>query len=246
MFYDGLATNTIDEHLKNIYDVDVDSSNIWRWVQKYSKMACDYLYQFPVKLSNVWIIDETMVKVNGVNHWFWDVIDQDTRFLVGTHLSRKRTLSDATILFRKCKYRAKNKPKMIFSDKMWAYHRAINRVFYSRFADKRTEHIQVKGLTKSAEKNIIERFHGSVKQRYKVMRGLKTTKSAKIILETWGMVHYNYFKPHETLGDIPPIQKTDYKPKFSNWVELIDEMENVLLDNPFVCNVPKWGDLEGL
>ena len=78
------------------------------------------------------------------------------------------------------------------------------------------------------------------------MRGLKTKRSAKVILETWGMVHYNYFKPHESLGDVPPIQKTDYKPKFSNWVELIDIMEGPQ-DNPVIIStIPKWGDLEAL
>ena len=245
MFYDGIATNTIDEQLKNIYDVKVDSSNIWRWVQKYTKRAIDYLYQFQVELSDIWVVDETVVKINGVNYWFWDVIDQDTRFLVGTHLSKKRTIHDATILFKKCKYKAKNKPKIIFSDQMASYHKAINRVFYSRYADRGTDHIQTQGLTKSAEQNIIERFHGSVKQRYKVMRGLKTVKSAKVILEGWSTIHYNFFKPHESIGDVPPIYKTDYKPEFTNWVELIDVMESVS-ENPIKSNIPHWADLEAL
>ena len=246
MFYDGVATNTIDEQLNNIYGVKPDSSNIWRWVQKYTKRALDYLYQYQVSTSGIWIVDETVVKINGVNHWFWDVIDQDTRFLVGTHLSKDRTIRDATVLFKKCKYRVKQKPKMIFSDKMKAYHKAINRVFYSRYADRQTEHITVRGLTTSAEKNIIERFHGTLKQRYKVMRGLKTTRSAKIILEGWSNIHYNFFKPHESIGDVPPIYKTDYEPTFSNWVELIDKMEDVR-DNPVVIsNIPHWGDLEAL
>lgn len=245
MFYDGIATNTIDEQIRNIYNIEVDSSNIWRWVQKYSKRAIDYLYQFQVKTSGIWIVDETQIKINGKPYWFWDVIDQDTRFLVGTHLSKDRTVRDATVLFKKCKYKVKEKPRMIFSDKMLSYPRAINRVFYSRYADRRTEHIQVKGLTKSVEQNIIERFHGSIKQRYKVMRGLKTTKSAKIILEGWSTIHYNFFKPHESIGDVPPVFKTDFEPNFSNWVELIDVMEDVK-SNPIRRNIPHWADLEAI
>lgn len=245
MYYDGVATTTIDEQIKNIYGVDVDSSNIWRWVQKYSKRAIDYLYQFQVKTSRIWVVDETVVTINGVNHWFWDVIDQDTRFLVGTHLSKNRTIKDATILFKKCKYKVTEKPKIIFSDSLASYPKAINKVFYSHFGDKRTEHIQMKGITKSAEQNIIERFHGSIKQRYKVMRGLKTTKSAKIILEAWSTIHYNYFKPHESIGNVAPIYKTDFKPEFSNWVELIDKMEEVR-SNPIKSNIPHWADLEAI
>ena len=212
---------------------------------KYSKKAIDYLYQFQVKLSRVWIVDETVVKINGKPYWFWDVIDQDTRFLVGTHLSRTRSAMEATILFKKCKYRAKQKPVMIFSDKMMTYHKAINRVFYSRYVERRPEHVQVHGLTESIEKNIIERFHGSVKQRYKVMRGLKTVKSAKIILEGWSNVHYNFFKPHESIGDIPPVYMTDFEPNFSNWVELIDVMEEAR-GNPIKSNIPHWADLEAI
>ena len=245
MFYDGIATNTIDEQILNIYGVKVDSSNIWRWVQKYSKKAIDYLYQFQVKTSGFWVVDETVVKINGVNHWFWDVIDLDTRFLVGTHLSKDRTVRDAIVLFKKCKYKVKDKPKMIYSDKMLSYPRAINKVFYSRYKDRKTEHIQVRGLTKSVEQNIIERFHGTLKQRYKVMRGLKTTKTAKIILEGWSTIHYNFFKPHISIGNVPPIYKTDFLPNFKNWTELIDVMQDAR-DNPIKQNIPHWADLEAI
>jgi len=38
------------------------------------------------------------------------------------------------------------------------------------------------------------------------MRGLKTPESALLILNGW-LVHYNFFKEHEALGNIPPAQK---------------------------------------
>lgn len=77
------------------------------------------------------------------------------------------------------------------------------------------------------------------------MRGLKSVRSAKIILEGWSNVHYNFFKPHETLGDIPPALEVDLHLPFSNWVELIQVIEDVR-ENPIKSRIPKWGDLEAL
>ncbi|MBI2937188.1 MAG: DDE-type integrase/transposase/recombinase [Thaumarchaeota archaeon] len=37
--------------------------------------------------------DETVIKVDGNNKWFWEAIDEETRFLVASYLSDSRSLA---------------------------------------------------------------------------------------------------------------------------------------------------------
>lgn len=69
--------------------------------------------------------------------------------------------------------------------------------------------------------NIIERFQGTVKERTKVMRGLKTIESAKIISEGF-IIHYDFLRPHMTLKNKTPAVTTGLKLPFKTWIELVD------------------------
>ena len=37
--------------------------------------------------SDEWYADETVVKISGVKHYLWFVVDSETRFVIGYHLS---------------------------------------------------------------------------------------------------------------------------------------------------------------
>jgi len=53
------------------------------------------------------------------------------------------------------------------------------------------------------------------------MRGLKTRKSAKLITDGW-LVHYNFFRKHEALGDKTPAEKAGVKFPFKNWLDVVN------------------------
>jgi len=224
MFFDGIATNALDEQLKSQYYLDVSSSTVWRWIMKYAKLASIYTSQYPIELGPVWMVDETQMKIGGKVYWFWDVIDTKTRFLVGSHLSRTRKQSDAIQLLKLCKARALHPPKYILTDRLLIYERAVWKAFYTLKKETRATHIESEGMRSPTNINILERFHGSIKQRTKVMRGLKSPTSAKIILQG-SVVHYNFFRPHGYLeGDTPSIA-ANHPLQFSNWSELLVAMD---------------------
>jgi transposase-like protein len=93
---------------------------------------------------------------------------------------------------------AGKKPRVVITDSLPAYPQAIGDVFGCD-----TRHIRYKGITKEPNNNILERFHGSLKSRTKVMRGLKSMESAKLFTDGW-LVWYNYLRPHESLGNHTP------------------------------------------
>ncbi len=160
-----------------------------------------------------------MLAIGSEKLWFWDIICASSRFLLASHISIKRTTRDARILMERASKRVGKTPTVIITDKLQAYLDGIELTFGADM-----KHIAAKGLT--GKKNIIERFHGSLKARTKVMRGLKKRETAKLFTDGW-LSHYNFFRPHESIGDKTPAQKAGIRFPFRNWLDIVQDSRNI-------------------
>lgn len=61
--------------------------------------------------SDEWHADETVVKIAGKKHYIWFIIDSETRFVLGFHLSPHRDSPQAFSLFDDVK--KYGKPKLL-------------------------------------------------------------------------------------------------------------------------------------
>lgn len=84
---------------------------------------------------------------------------------------------------------------------------------------KDTEHIQSRPFAIGDNTQKIERFHGTLKQRTKVMRGLKNLETAVDFVNGW-LVHYNYLRPHDALDDKTPAEVAGVKFPYKNWADI--------------------------
>ncbi|MFW6125615.1 MAG: DDE-type integrase/transposase/recombinase, partial [Chloroflexota bacterium] len=147
--------------------------------------------------------------------WFWDIIDQRTRFLLASHMSTSRGAHDARVVMTKAAQRAQKAPKVVITDKLSSYLDGIELTF-----GREAKHIAAKGLTASPNTNLIERFHGSLKARTKVMRGLKKRMTANLVMNGW-LVHYNFFRTHEALNNRTPAEKALTRFPYRNWLDVV-------------------------
>ncbi|MCK5309844.1 MAG: IS6 family transposase [Thermoplasmata archaeon] len=230
-FYNGMSLKNISHTFEDIDNVQISKSTIWRWIIKYSRLGNDYVLSLKPKLSKTWIADETVIDIWGEKYWFWDIIDTDTRFLIASHLSKVRTTKDATKLFYMAKLRSKTRPTSVRTDRLHAYLKAFNKVFYSNRPERKVEHLQSQGFGSKTNINLVERFHGSLKQRTKVMRDLKSRKSARIILDGY-VTHYNFFLEHEYLEGRTPADYCGIGKGINNWGDLIDKAIKEPRENP--------------
>lgn len=72
----------------------------------------------------------------------------------------------------------------------------------------------------ASHNNFIERFHGTLKQRTKVMRGMKNPDTARLLLDGW-LMHYNYFRPHESLRGKTPAEAAQVGFPYKNWRDIV-------------------------
>jgi len=221
IYYDGLSLRKTQRNLEQIYGAKVSQVTILNWIKKYSKLVKEYVATLEPQLSGKWHEDETMLQCEGRNIWFWEMIDEDTKFLVASHVSGTRTLEDTIAVFRKGLDQSKKRPQKVCVDGSYVYQTAFNKVFYSRYKVDRVELVQRVGIRARETNNSVERLHGTLKDRTKVMRGFKAEESTKALLEGYA-IHYNYVRPHQSLKGKTPSQEAQINSP-NNWKGLIEK-----------------------
>ena len=170
-YYEGMPIKAVRRHLQQEHNNAPSTATIYEWIQKYTQYATDSIkgYQ-PEKIGDTWIADETVLEIDGQNVWLWDIIDDKTRYLLATRISTSRTTRDAQMLIDRAVKTAGKSPKSVITDKLASY-------LDVRYG-KDTEHIQSHPFALGENTQKIERFHSTLKQRTKVMRGLKNIETA--------------------------------------------------------------------
>jgi putative transposase len=222
-YYAGSSLNEIRGYVDQHSGFRPSDSTIYSWVTRFTMIAIDKAREYTPKVGDVWASDETVLHIGGKKidrlkkgMWFWDVIDTKTRFLLASHISQSRTTEDATTLMEKAWERADKVPKVVITDKLQAYLDGVS----TAFGRTTTKHIQSRGFTVEVNTNLIERFQGTLKDRTEVMRGMKTVKTARLILDGW-LIYYNFFRPHESLKDKTPAEVAGIKFPFKNWLDVV-------------------------
>jgi putative transposase len=249
-YYDGLSLNAIRRNLKSQYDVYPSSATIFDWINKYTQKAISETATLNPKVGDIWIADESYVRIDqrkdGTGQdvenpyskskkgkWviFWDIIDADTRFLLASLVTTTRSSTDAKKLMELAAKRARKAPRVVVTDKLKAYIEGIELAYG---AD--TNHIQGSPFDVEANTNLIERFHGSLKARTKVMRGLRNPESTKFFTDGW-LAYYNFLRPHMSLG-MTPAQASYIKCPSNDWSELIGIKRPVYSDVEIIREHP--------
>jgi len=208
LYFKGVSLRKISHHLKQFYNLNITHVTVFRWINRYICIMDEYVRQFKPQLSEIWNVDEMMVSVNGDWFYLWNVIDDETRFHLASVISKERKIADARKVLITAKKRSHgSKPSYIITDGLKSYKKAIDDEFHTVKCD--TIHIGNVGIRgKHAGKdifdnNLVERLHGTIRERNKTQRGLKDEYSAFI---RGHQVYYNFIRPHTSLFDNTPAE----------------------------------------
>jgi len=113
-FYESASLSKIQRTIQLDHKMRPDTSNIYRWIVRYTKKAVREFADVPVQVGGVWVADETVLKLKlEGNVWFFDCIDRDTRFLLSSHLTKHRYTRDAQTLIERAERRAGKVPRQL-------------------------------------------------------------------------------------------------------------------------------------
>jgi transposase-like protein len=151
----------------------VRHTTIMRWVQEYSPIIEQRIRRHLSRTNDSWRMDETYLKVNGVDHYLYRAVDSNGEtidFLV----SQLRDKDAAKRFLRKALAASHNRvPRVITTDKAPATEVAIAESIYHNELPVTVLHRQCKYLN-----NIVEQDHRFIKRICKPMLGFKSYPSA--------------------------------------------------------------------
>lgn len=222
LYFRGLSLRKIANHLKQFHGLSLSHVAIYKWIEKYISIIDAYVSQLePRELSDIWHIDEMMVKVAGDWKYLWNSLDEGTRFHLAGHISNERYVEDARRAFQKAKNNGRHRnPKYIITDGLQSYKKAVRKEFVTR--TKKTVHIHNVGIRDKINNNVLERLQGTVREREKIIRGLK--KEETPILKGQ-RIFYNYIRPHQSLAGATPSQIAciDLQLSRNRWLDLLEK-----------------------
>ena len=207
LFYSCMSTRAVADMLE-ARGIDVDNSTIYRWVERYSKIARMFTDSLRPRVGNWYRADEVWVKIMGKKHYLFATMDDDTRYWIAGELADSKDRHDAYGIFKTTKDHTGKNPTVLISDKLPAYQKAARKVFGNKTYHKSDAGLRSKrtgpngGSTGNyhPSNNKMERLNGTIRDREKTFRGLGVSDTPAFD----GMkVHYNHVRKHDSIKKTP-------------------------------------------
>ena len=148
------------------------------------------------------------------------MMDDETRYLIAQEVADTKHTHDVRNLFVKSREVTGKKPVTLITDGLHSYEEGYRREYWTQKYP-RTTHIHFASIKGSHNNNKMERMNGEIRDREKVMRGLK--KSDTPILTGYQLYH-NYIRPHMSLEGKTPSEMAGIKVEGDNkWITLIQK-----------------------
>lgn len=199
LYFTGESLRNVQKFLK-LQGVTISHVAVAKWIKKYTALMNKYLEKIKPNVSDTWRADELFIKINGNLKYLFAMMDDETRFWIAQEVAETKDRHDARNLLRMSKEVAGKKPLTFITDGLQSYHDAYKKEFRT-LGLPQTKHVRHITLRGDHNNNKMERMNGEVRDREKVMRGLKKDDTA--VLKGYQLYH-NYIRPHEALDGKTP------------------------------------------
>ncbi|MFT5267679.1 MAG: IS6 family transposase, partial [Acidimicrobiales bacterium] len=166
--------------------IDVDHVTIYRWVQRFTPLLIDVARPCRHSVGDRWFVDETYVKVAGVWRYVYRAVDQRGQ-VIDVYVSKRRNIPAATRFFEGA-LAAHGRPREVTTDLAAPLLRVVDELMPDAFHD-----------TEQYANNRVECDHGRLKARLRPMRGLRTDRTASVVITGHGFIQ-NLRRGHYELG----------------------------------------------
>jgi transposase-like protein len=222
LYFTGESLRNVKRFLE-LQGIKISHVAVYKWIGKYVSLMEKYVEQIRPNVGNAWRTDELYLKVRGNMKYLYALMDDETRFWIAQQISDTKYTADINPLFKDGKKIAGKRPGALISDGARNFNDAFNKEFYTN-TKPRTRHIRHIRLQGDHNNNKMERLNGEVRDREKVMRGLKKVDTS--ILKGY-QIYHNYMRPHEALHGRTPAEACGIK------IEGCDKWETLIQNASF-------------
>ncbi|MBE0573985.1 DDE-type integrase/transposase/recombinase [Candidatus Dojkabacteria bacterium] len=237
----GLSTRATSRALWEIHGVKISHVTVSRYAKTAAALAKPFVDNYNYKPTNYLAADETYIKVKGIRHYVWFIMDAIKKSILGYRVSNTRDVGPCILAMRMAFAKFKNFPGKALkfvADGYTAYQLAQQQFMLN---DMDFELIQVIGLTNddpvSKEyrwlKQIIERLNRTFKFSYQITNGYGSGEGSDTHVSLF-VAYYNFLRPHSysywrPLNSIPELEAIPNMP--AKWQKLIELSQQLILSN---------------
>lgn len=227
-----LSTRQTAHALKEVHGINISHTMVANYAMTAAAVIKPFTDTFDYKPSNILSADETYIKVKGIRHYVWIVMDACKKSILGYQVSDTRAVGPCILAMRMAFEKFKqfpNKALRFIADGYSAYPLASQQCKLSNGWD--FDVTQVIGLTNddavSTEfrwvKQTVERLNRTFKSSYRVTCGYGSENGALYGVSLWA-AYYNFLRPHpynywKPLNQVDILDKADNMP--AKWQLLI-------------------------
>ena len=228
----SLSVRKTQAVLREVHGVVISHAMVARYVRAASAIVAPFVQDYDYKPTNYLSGDETYVKVKGIKHYVWFVMDVIKRSIIGYAVSSERTLAPCMLAMRRAFSKYKEFPGMalkFISDGYTIYQLAQLQFAMNDMEFPLTQVIGLKNddpVSKEYRwvKQMIERLNRTFKFSYKVTCGYGSHEGADAHVAVF-VAFYNFLRPHpynyhKPLNQIPELEKCPNMP--AKWQKLIE------------------------
>ena len=164
----GLSYRDVEELLAE-RGIEVDHVTIYRWVQRFTPLLIEAARPCRHSVGTRWFVDETYVKVAGTWRYVYRAVDQHGQ-VIDVFVSKRRNIPAATRFFEMM-LAGRDRPREVTTDLVAPLLRVVDDLLAEMLHD-----------TTQYANNRIECDHGRLKARLRPMRGLRTDRTASIVI----------------------------------------------------------------
>jgi transposase-like protein len=227
LYFSGESLRNVAKSLK-LFGVKVSHVAIYKWIEKYTELMKQYVDKLKPNVGDTWRADEVWLKFSGNMKYLFTLMDDETRYWLAQEVAHTKDKHDAKGLLHDGKEIAGKRPNTFITDGLPSYHDAFNKEFYTNKRPQ-SKHINSIKLNGDKNNNKMERSNGEIRDREKVMRGLKKDNTPII---TGYQIFHNYMRPHEGLKGKTPAEACGIEVIGDNkWLTLIQNASHPTMVN---------------
>ena len=240
----GLSTRATSRAMREIHGVKISHVMVSKYAKTAAALVKPFVDSFDYKPSSYLAADETYIKVKGIRHYVWIVMDALKKSILGYQISSTRDVSPCILAMRMAFAKFKKFPGQALkfvSDGYSAYNLAQQQFELNNMGFNLT---QVIGLTNddpvSTEyrwlKQIIERLNRTFKFSYQVTNGYGSSEGSNTHVSLF-VAYYNFLRPHsytywQPLNSIAELDSIPNMP--AKWQKLIELSQKLILSKQSV------------
>jgi IS6 family transposase len=190
----GLSYRDVEELLGE-RGIEVDHVTVYRWVHRFASEFAEAARARQHVVGNRWHVDETYLKVGGTWRYLFRAIDQFGQ-VIDVYLSPRRNTEAARQFFIRAIGRTRVSPVEVITDRYRVCPRVLDEVLPGAFHD-----------TEVHANNPLETDHGRLKARLRPIRGLKTDRTARIIVAGHAFVQKLRRGFYDLGTDVPSVSR---------------------------------------